>query len=105
MLLFLLSYLLADAASLPAVVLLLFVCSLNLTLMEDELLEALESVANEPVNLKHHAAYIRLALQMQDDGEMAADAQSQMVNAVPATDGKSYVLGAYQSPSNNIPHL
>jgi hypothetical protein len=59
--------------------------------MEDELLKALESVANEPFNLKHHAAYIGLALRMQDGGEMAADARSQMVNALPATDGKSYV--------------
>lgn len=59
--------------------------------MEDQLLEALESVANEPFNLKHHAAYLKLALQMQDGGEMAADARSQMVNAVPATDGKPYV--------------
>lgn len=57
--------------------------------MEDELLKALESVANEPFNLKHHAAYIKLASQVQG-GEMAADARSQMVNAVPATDGKSY---------------
>jgi hypothetical protein len=48
----------------------------------------LESVANEPFNLKHHAAYIRLAVQME---EMAADARSQMVNAVPATGGKPYV--------------
>ncbi len=55
------------------------------------MLEALESVGNEPFNLKHHAAYIKLASQMQDGGEMAADARSQMVNAVPATDGKSYV--------------
>lgn len=59
--------------------------------MEDELLRALESIANDPFNHKHHAAYIRLALQVQDGGEMAADARSQMVNAVPATDGKSYV--------------
>lgn len=58
--------------------------------MEDELLKALESVANEPFNLKHHAAYIKLASQVQDGGEMAADARSQMVNAVPATDGKLY---------------
>ena len=55
--------------------------------MEDELWKALELVANEPFNLKHHAAYIRFALQMQGSGEMRA----QMVNAVPATDGKPYV--------------
>jgi hypothetical protein len=42
-------------------------------------------------NLKHLAAYIMLAVQMEDGGEMAADARSQMVNAVPATDGKPYV--------------
>jgi len=59
--------------------------------MEDKLLKALESVANGPFNLKHHATYITLASQMQDGGELAADARSQMVNAVPATDGKSYI--------------
>jgi hypothetical protein len=59
--------------------------------MEDELVKALDSVANEPFNLKHHAAYIRLASQMQDSGEMAADARLQMVTAVPATDGKPCV--------------
>jgi len=58
--------------------------------MEDELLRALESFANEPSNLKHHAAYIRLALQMEGCGEIATD-RSQMVNAVPATDDNSYV--------------
>ena len=42
--------------------------------MEDELLKVLESVANESFNLKHHAAYIRLALQIQDGRAMAADA-------------------------------
>jgi len=51
----------------------------------------LESFATEPLNLKHHAAYIRLALQMEDGGEIATHAQSQMVNAVPATNGKSSV--------------
>jgi hypothetical protein len=40
----------------------------------DELLKVLESVANEPFNLKHHPAYIILALQMRDGREMAADA-------------------------------
>jgi hypothetical protein len=61
---------------------------------EDKLLKASESVANEPFNLKHHPTYIRLALQMQDGREMAADVRSrmsQMVNAVPATDGNLYV--------------
>jgi len=62
--------------------------------MEEELLKTLESVANEPFNLKHHAAYIRLALQAEDGGKMAADARSQMVNAVPATDGTSYAYYA-----------
>jgi len=51
----------------------------------------LESVANGPFSHKHHAAYIRLAFQMEDGGEMAADARSQLVNAGPATDGNSYV--------------
>jgi len=51
----------------------------------------LESFATEPLNLKHHAAYIRLALQMEDGGEIATDAQPQMVNAVPTTNGKSSV--------------
>jgi len=60
-------------------------------MMEEKLLKALESVVNEPFNLKHHAAYIRLAFQMEGGGGMAADAWSQMVNAVPATDGKLYV--------------
>jgi len=62
--------------------------------MEDELLKALKSVANEPFHLKHYAVYIRLALQMEGGGEMAADARSQMVNAVPPTDGKPYVYQA-----------
>ena len=38
--------------------------------------EMLESVANERFNLKHHAADIRLALQIQDGRAMAADAGS-----------------------------
>jgi hypothetical protein len=53
---------------------------------EDKLLKASEPVANEPFSLNHHLAYIRLALQMRDGGEMSADARSQitqMVNAVP----------------------
>ena len=54
-------------------------------------MKALESVADEPFHLTHHAAYIKLALQMEDGGEMAADARSKMVNAVPATYGKPYV--------------
>jgi hypothetical protein len=61
----------------------------------DELLKALESVANEPLNLKHHPVYIRLALQMQDGREMAADAAvSAMASAVPATNGNSHVYQA-----------
>jgi len=40
-------------------------CALNLTSTEDELLKALESVANEPFNPKHHAVHIRLALQIE----------------------------------------
>ena len=55
--------------------------------MEDELWKALESVTNEPSNLKHRAVYIGLALSMQDGGEMAADAD---LDGKPATDGKSY---------------
>jgi len=43
-----------------------FHCALNLTTMEDELLKALESVTNEPFNLSHHAAYIWLALQIEN---------------------------------------
>jgi len=58
---------------------------------EDKLLKALDSVANEVFSLKHHTVYIRLALQMEDGGEMAADARCQMVNAVPETDGKPYM--------------
>ena len=56
--------------------------------------QSIESVGvshEQPFNLKHHATYIRLALLLEDGGEMAADARSQMVNAVPATDGKSYL--------------
>ena len=64
-------------------------CTLNLAAMDD-LLDTLESVANDPFNLKFHAAYIRLASRMQDDGEMVGDARSQMVSAVPATSGKPY---------------
>ena len=62
--------------------------------MEDELLKMLESVANEPFNLKHHAAYIRLALGLCYRSEMVEkwlQTRAQMVNAVPAADGKSYV--------------
>lgn len=54
--------------------------------MEDELLKL---ITNNPFNIKHHSAYIGLASQKQDDGEMAADARSRMVNAVPATSGES----------------
>jgi hypothetical protein len=53
--------------------------------MDDELLKALESIANELFNLKHHAAYIGLALQMEEGGEMAANPRSQMVNPGPAS--------------------
>jgi len=51
-------------------------CALNLTATENELLKALGSVTNEPFNLSHHAAYIWLALQMENGREMAADARS-----------------------------
>ena len=66
-------------------------CALNLTETKDSLWRALESFATETLNLKHHAAYIKLALQMEDGGKYAGDTRSQMVNAVPATDGGSYV--------------
>jgi len=59
--------------------------------MKYELLKALDSFANEPFDLKRHAAYIRLAMQMEHGGEIATNVPSQMVNAVPATDGKSYL--------------
>jgi len=44
------------------------------------LLRVLESFANETFNTKHHTTYIRLALQMEDGGKFAGDAQSQNVN-------------------------
>jgi len=74
--------------------------------VEDELLRALESFANEPFNLKHHAAYIRLALQMEGGGEIATD-RSQMVNAVCTSNRRQLirVLSVYQSPPNNITHI
>jgi len=62
----------------------------------------LESFATEPLNLKHHAAYIRLALQMEDGGEIAIDKQKR------STSNRRQVirvLGAYQSPSNNLTHI
>jgi hypothetical protein len=52
------------------VVVVVCLCALNL---RTTLLKASEWGANEPFCLKHHAAYIRLALQMQDRGEMAAN--------------------------------
>jgi hypothetical protein len=64
--------------------------------MEDELLKVLESVANEPFNLKLNVAYIRLAVQMEDGGEIAADARAQMVNAVPAT--HTCIRGVSETP-------
>ena len=84
---------------------LLFVCTLNLTTMEDELLKVLESVANESFNLRHHAAYIRLALQMQDGREMAADAGSDGKRSTSNQRHVIRVLGACQSPSNNLTHI
>jgi len=42
-------------------------CALNLTSTEDELLKALESVANEPFNLKHHAVHISIRLALQNE--------------------------------------
>jgi len=60
----------------------------------------------QPINLKHNETYIRPALLLEDGGEMAADAQSQMVNAVPTTDGEVIpILGAYQSSPNNLTHI
>jgi hypothetical protein len=53
-----------------------------------ELLKTLETVANEPFNFKHHVAYIRLALQMV---KWLQTPRSQMVNAVPATNGNSHM--------------
>ena len=106
MLLLLPSYLLAGAALIPGVVLLslfvlLFVFTLNLTAMDDELLKALESIANEPFNLKHHVAYMRLALQVQDGGEMAADADSDGKRSTSHRQQVIRVLGACQGPSNS----
>jgi hypothetical protein len=57
--------------------------------MNDELLKALESVANELFNLKLHAAYIRLTLQMEK--WLQTRGLRWYVNAGPATDGKSYM--------------
>jgi len=54
--------------------------------MEDELLKALESIANEPFNLSHHVAYIRLALQMENGREIAADARSTQYQQPTASD-------------------
>ena len=105
MLLLLPSYLLACTALILGVVL-LFVLRLEPDSDEDELLKALKSVANEPFNLKHHAAYIRLALQMRSGEDMAADAWAQMVNAVPATDHKLYVYQArIRGHLNNLTHI
>jgi len=60
-LLLLLSYLLVGTALIPGVVMLLFV----LRLEPDNNEGRLESFATEPLNLKHHAAYIRLAIQVE----------------------------------------
>jgi len=76
-------------------------CALNMTAMEDELLKALESVANEPFNLSHHVVYIRLALQMENGREIAADARS----AQPQYQQVICVLGAYRSPTINLTHI
>ena len=90
MILLLPSYLLAGIVLIPGAGLSLFVLHFEPDSREDVFWKALESAANEPFNIKHHVAYIRLALQMRGGREMAADT-AQMVNAAPATDGKSYV--------------
>ena len=85
----------------------LFVC-LHLEPDNDggRITEMLESLANEPFNLKHHAAYIRLALQMQDGREMAVlDAGSDGKRGTGNRRQVIRVLGAYWSPSNNLTYI
>jgi len=72
--------------------------------MEDELLKALESVANELSHLKHHAVYIRLALQLEDGGEVAT-ARCAVSDDKRSTSNQRQVSGAYQSPPNNLTHI
>ena len=76
-----------------------------LTTTGDELLEALESVTNEPFNLEHRVAYIGLALQMQDGREMAADAGSDGKRSTSNRRQVIRVLGTCQSPSNNMTQI
>ena len=76
-------------------------CTLHLTTTGDELLEALESVTNEPFNLEHRVAYIGLALQMQDGREMAADAGSDGKRSTSHRRQVIHVLGACQGPYNS----
>ena len=71
--------------------LLLFVLHLESDTDIGRIIERVGVGRERTLQFKHHAAYIRVVLQMEDGGEMAADARSQMVNAVPATDGKPYV--------------
>jgi len=71
-------------------------CALNLTAMEDELLKALSLVTNEPFNLRHHAAYIWLALQMENGREMAADARSTQYQQ--PTAGHTFIRRVLESP-------
>jgi len=71
--------------------LLLFVLRLEPDSGGGQLIESVGVGHEQPLNLKHHATYIRLVSQSEDGGEMAADVWFQMVNAVPATDGKSYL--------------
>jgi len=65
----------------------------------------LESFATEPLNLKHHAAYIRLALQMEDGGEIASRAVSDGKHGTSNKRQVIRVLGAYQSPPNNLTRI
>jgi len=72
--------------------------------MEDELLEALESVTNEPFNLGHLAAYNIIGLRyrweivekwLQTRGRRSTSNRPQVIR----------LLGAFQSRPNNLTHI
>ena len=73
--------------------------------MEDVFWKALESAANEPFNIKHHVAYIRLALRMRGGREMAADTGSHGKRSTSNGRQVIRVLSARQSPSNNLARI
>jgi len=71
--------------------------------MEDELSKALDSVTNEPFNLSQHAAYIWLALQMENGREMVVEARSTQYQQ--PTAGHTFIRHVLESPQQSHSYL